>query len=74
MPQMTDQLANIEPSAIPTEAEREVWAALPRDEQVRRHQELFARPICNNFTSDTPDDILATARQRVAQRVMTEDR
>ncbi|MCK1707792.1 MULTISPECIES: hypothetical protein [unclassified Bradyrhizobium] len=74
MPQTTDQLANIEPSATPTEAERKVWAVLPRDEQVRRHQELFALPNCNNFTSDTPDDILATARQRVAQRVMTEDR
>ena len=68
MSQTTDQLANISPSATPTEAELEAWAKLPRDEQVRRYQELFARPDCNNFTSDTPDDILAAARQRVAQR------
>ncbi|MET4068366.1 hypothetical protein ABID58_003163 [Bradyrhizobium sp. S3.2.6] len=68
MSQITDQLANIGPSAIPTEAEREVWATLSRDEQVRRYQKLFAQPNCNNFTSETPDDILATARQRVAQR------
>lgn len=68
MSQTTDQLANISPSATPTEAELEAWAKLPRDEQVRRYQELFAQPDCNNFTSDTPDDILAAARQRVAQR------
>ncbi|KJC34957.1 hypothetical protein [Bradyrhizobium sp. LTSP857] len=68
MSQTTDQLANIAPSATPTEAELEAWAKLPRDEQVRRYQELFAQPDCNNFTSDTPDDILAAARQRVAQR------
>ncbi|KJC39679.1 hypothetical protein UB31_30235 [Bradyrhizobium sp. LTSP849] len=68
MSQTTNQLANIAPSATPTEAELEAWAKLPRDEQVRRYQELFAQPDCNNFTSDTPDDILAAARQRVAQR------
>jgi hypothetical protein len=67
MSQTTDQLANISPSATPTEAELEAWAKLPRDEQVRRYQELFAQPDCNNFTSDTPDDILAAARQRVTQ-------
>jgi hypothetical protein len=68
MSQTTDQLANISPSATPTEAELEAWAKLPRDEQVRRYQELFAQPDCNNFTSDTPDDILAAARQRVTPR------
>ncbi|MDE5440729.1 hypothetical protein GWG65_04520 [Bradyrhizobium sp. CSA207] len=68
MPQTTDQLANDTPSATPSEAELETWAALPRDEQVRRYQKLFAQPDCNNFTTDTPDDILAAARQRVAQR------
>jgi hypothetical protein len=68
MSQSTDQLSNAIPSATPTEAELEAWAALPRDEQVRRYQKLFAHSDCNNFTSDTPDDILAAARQRVAQR------
>jgi hypothetical protein len=68
MSQTTDQLANLTPSATPTEAELEAWAKLPRDEQVRRYQALFAQPDCNNFTTDTPDDILAAARQRVAQR------
>lgn len=68
MSQTTNKIANISPSATPTEAEIEAWAELPRDEQVRRYQALFARPECNNFTLDTPDDILAAARQRVAQR------
>ncbi|MHB0768464.1 hypothetical protein ACYCVF_05755 [Bradyrhizobium sp. 1.29L] len=68
MSQTTDQLANITPSATPSEAELEAWAKLPRDEQVRRYQALFAQPDCNEFTSDTPDDILAAARERVAQR------
>ena len=68
MSQTTDQFANIAPSATPTEAELEAWAALSRDEQVRRYRELFAQADCNSFTTDTPDDILAAARQRVAQR------
>ncbi|MDA9500911.1 hypothetical protein [Bradyrhizobium sp. CCBAU 11357] len=68
MSQTTDQLANISPSATPSEAELEAWAKLPRDEQVRRHQALFAQADCNNFTLDSPDDILAAARERVAQR------
>ena len=56
------------PSATPTETELAAWAALPRDEQVRRYQEMFAHPSCNTFTTDTPDDILAAARLRVAAR------
>jgi len=68
MAQTTDQLANLSPSATPSEAELEAWAKMPRDEEVRRYQALFAQPDCNIFTSDTPDDILAAARQRVARR------
>ncbi|QOZ78177.1 hypothetical protein XH83_23750 [Bradyrhizobium sp. CCBAU 53351] len=68
MSQTADQLTNIVPSATPSEAELEAWAKLPRDEQVRRYQALFAQPDCNNFTSDTPEDILAAARRRVARR------
>jgi hypothetical protein len=68
MSQTTDKSARLMPSATPTEAELAAWAALPRDEQVRRYQELFQHPDCNTFTTDTPDDILAAARQRVAAR------
>ena len=36
--------------------------------EARRYQELFGHPDCNTFSTDTPDDILAAARQRVAAR------
>jgi len=65
---MADQFANTLPSAVPTEAELRAWETLSRDEQICRYQGLFARPDCNIFTADTPDDILLAARQRVAQR------
>jgi hypothetical protein len=68
MSQTTRKSTRTMPSATPTEAELTEWAALPRDEQVRRYQELFGHPDCNTFTADTPDDILAAARQRVAAR------
>jgi hypothetical protein len=68
MSQTTAKPIRVMPSATPTEAELAAWAALPRDEQVRRYQEMLRHPDCNNFTTDTPDDILAAARQRVAAR------
>ena len=68
MSQPAEKLTRVMPSATPTEAELDSWAALPRDEQVRRYQEMFGHPDCNNFTTDTPGDILAAARQRVAAR------
>jgi hypothetical protein len=68
MSQTTDKLARVMPSATPTEAELAAWAALPRDEQVRRYQEALAHPDCSTPTDDTMSDILAAARQRVATR------
>jgi hypothetical protein len=68
MPQTTDKSIRMVPSATPTDTELAEWAALPRDEQVRRYQEMFRDPDCNTFTTDTADDILAAARQRVAAR------
>jgi len=68
MPKTTDKLTRVLPSATPTEAEVAAWRALARDEQVRRYQELFQHPDCNAFTTDTADEILAAARQRVAAR------
>ena len=56
------------PSAIPTESQIAAWADMPRDEQVRRYQEMFRHPDCNSFTADTPEDILAAARRQVAAR------
>jgi hypothetical protein len=68
MPQPTTAPTPVMPSATPTEAELNAWVDLPRDEQVRRYQEMFKHPDCNTFTTDTPDDILAAARKRVAVR------
>jgi hypothetical protein len=68
MSQTTGKSTRTTVSATPTEAERAEWAALSREEQVRRYQELFQHPDCNTFTTDTPDDILVAARQRVAAR------
>jgi hypothetical protein len=41
MSQTTDKPTRVMPSAAPTEAELAAWADLPRDEQVRRYQEMF---------------------------------
>jgi hypothetical protein len=68
MSQTTDKPTRTLPSATPTETEVAEWAILSRDEQVRRYQEMFQHPDCNTFTADTPDDILAAARQRIAAR------
>jgi hypothetical protein len=68
MSQATDKLAHVMPSATPTDAELAAWAALPRDEQVRRYQEALAHPDCSTPTDDSMSDILAAARQRVATR------
>jgi hypothetical protein len=68
MSQTTDKRTRTLPLATPTEAELAAWDSLSRDEQVRRYQEMFRHPDCNTFTTDTPEDILVAARQRVAAR------
>lgn len=68
MSQTADKSTRTMPSAIPTDDEIAAWADLPRDEQVRRYQALFGHPDCNSFTTDTVDDVLAAARERVAAR------
>jgi hypothetical protein len=73
MAQPPDKPNRMLPSATPTDAEIEAWGALSRDEQARRYQEMFQHPDCNTFTTDTADEILATARQRVACRLTAEE-
>jgi len=68
MSQTTDKPTRVMPSATPTEAELAAWAALPRDEQVRRYQEALAHPDCGTMTDDSMSDVLAAARKRVAAR------
>ena len=73
MSQNPDKPIPAMPLATPTDAEIEAWAALPRDEQVRRYQELFKHLDCSNFTDDTADEILAAACQRGAYRLTAEE-
>ena len=68
MSRTTDKPTRVMPSATPTDAELAAWAALPRDEQVRRYQEALAHPDCSVPTDDSMSDILAAARQRAAAR------
>jgi hypothetical protein len=56
------------PSATPSDAELAAWAALPRDEQIRRYQEALAHPDCSEPSGEDMNDILMIARQRVASR------
>jgi hypothetical protein len=68
MPQNTNKLTHVMPSATPSEAEIAAWANLSRAEQVRRYQQLFKQSDCNVFATDTPDEILTATRRRVAAR------
>jgi hypothetical protein len=52
----------------PSEAELALWNALTRDEQIARYREYLAHTDCSTLTTDTPDDILAAARAKVAAR------
>jgi hypothetical protein len=68
MSQTPEKLIPEMPSAMPTESQIAAWADMPRDEQARRYQQMFKQLDCNSFTTDTPEDILAIARQQVAAR------
>jgi hypothetical protein len=68
MSETTEKPTRVMPSATPTEAELAAWAALPRDEQVRRYQDALAHPDCGTVTDDKMNDILVAARARVAVR------
>jgi hypothetical protein len=68
MSDTTIATVNVAPAAIVSEAELAAWNALPRDEQVRRYRAVFADAACRQVTNDSLEDILAAARQRVAER------
>ncbi len=63
-----EKSTRVMPSVTPTDAELAAWAALPRDEQVRRYQEALAHPDCNQLVEESMSDVLAAARQRLAAR------
>jgi hypothetical protein len=64
MKNTTDRLSNVMPSATPSEQEIRDWAALPREEQVRRLRATISHPDCATETSDSMEDILTEARRR----------
>ena len=55
--------------AAPTEQDIRAWESLPRDEQLRRLQELLSRPESNDISELSFDDVIARAKSR--RRVMT---
>lgn len=64
---MTDVKDDIMPSATPTEDEIRRWQALPRDEQLKRMQQALDEAFASGLSERTMDDIMATARERVAK-------
>jgi hypothetical protein len=63
-----DSIAQVMPSATPTEEDIRTWDALPRDEQLRRMRAALTHPDCASATPDTMSDILAEARARADSR------
>ncbi len=59
-----DALADVMPSATPTEADLTAWEALPRDQQLRRMQKVFDDPACSTVTKSSMNDVLRRARSR----------
>jgi hypothetical protein len=64
MSDTVDKLADVMPSATPSEEDIRKWAALPRDEQLRRLRAALMHQDCATATSDSMDDVLAAARAR----------
>jgi hypothetical protein len=65
MSNATDKLADVTPSATPSEEDLRRWEALPRDEQLRRLRAALTHPDCSTAAPDSMSDILAAARARV---------
>jgi hypothetical protein len=61
-------LADVMPSATPTEEDIRKWDALPRDEQLRRMRATLTHPDCATATPETMSDILAEAHARAESR------
>ena len=68
MSDTTDKLADVMPSATPSEDDIRRWEALPRDEQLRRLRAALEHPDCATATPDSMNDVLAAARARVESK------
>ena len=65
MSDTTDKVADVMPSATPSEDDIRKWEVLPRDEQLRRLRAALEHPDCSTATPDSMNDVLAAARTRV---------
>jgi hypothetical protein len=68
MNKSADTIADVMPTAAPTEEEIRAWEALPHDEQLRRLRAALTHPDCGVATTDTMRDILIEARARANAR------
>jgi hypothetical protein len=64
MKDSTDSLADVMPSAVPSEEDIRKWEALPRDEQLRRLRASLTHADCTTATNESMNDILEAARSR----------
>jgi hypothetical protein len=64
----TESLADVMPSATPSEEDIRRWEALPRDEQLRRLRAALTHPDCSTATPESMNEVLAAARARVDQK------
>jgi hypothetical protein len=63
-----DSLADLMPSATPSEEDIRRWEALPRDEQLRRLRAALTHPDCSTVTSDSMSEVLSAARAQLESR------
>jgi hypothetical protein len=62
MKNSVENLAEVMPSATPSEEDLRGWEALPRDEQLRRLRAALTQRDCAIATTDTMRDVLVAAR------------
>ena len=63
-----NELSDVMPSAVPTEAEVAAWQALSKEEQLRRLKLALTDPECSVITEDTMASIRAAAERRWQER------
>jgi hypothetical protein len=59
-----NNVADVMPSATPSEDDIRKWEALPRDEQLRRLRAALTHSDCSTAVPDSMPDVLSAARAR----------
>jgi hypothetical protein len=65
---MTGKTTDSMAFAMPTGEDIAVWNTLSREEQLARLRKECAHPDCDAISDDSMADILALAKERVAQK------